>query len=325
MKRALVIGLNDYPGMPLGGCANDANAIAGELRKNGDNSRNFDIKLATNAHQVTIGELRSQLRALFASSAEVALFYFAGHGAIAHNHAYLCTSDYTPDTPGLRMDELMQIADEAQGRIRNRIILLDCCFAGNAGNHELFNNTVSISVLSHGTTILTASRETEPSMERNGHGLFTYLMLDALRGGAADILGRITPASVYSHIDQSLGAWEQRPLFKSHVDSFLVLRQVEPKISVSTLRKLPELFPNPWALTYPLSPDHEHTSSDGSPRTDGDPKLQAEFRELQDCNRVGLVVPVGAKDMYWAAMNSESCRLTPLGQHYRRLADDGRI
>lgn len=324
MKRALIVGLNDYPGMPLGGCVNDAHGMAEMLRSNGDGSRNFDIRLSTTADSVTLGQLKSQVKALFSSPAAVALFYFAGHGAVDDGQAYLCTSDYTEETPGLRMEDLMQIADDAAGTIQNRIILLDCCFAGNASNRSIFSKTVSNALLSHGTTVLTASRERETSQEINGHGVFTYLMMDALRGGAADILGRITPASVYSHIDQSLGAWDQRPLFKSHVDSFLVLRTTPPKVTLENLRLLPELFPSSDSH-YPLTPDHEHTNQDGSPRIDGNPQLQAEFLVLQNCNRVGLVYPVGEKHMYWAAMHSRSCALTPLGKHYWRLALAGRL
>jgi len=51
----------------------------------------------------------------------------------------------------------------------------------------------------------------------------------------------------------------------------------------------------------------------------------AVFKDLQKCNRQGLVVPVDADDMYSAAMNSKSCRLTPLGKHYRRLAENDKI
>lgn len=322
MKRALIVGLDDYPGMPLTGCANDAHAIVEMLRCNGNGSRNFDIRLSSDALTVTLRELKSQIKALFATPTNVALFYFAGHGAVEDGQAYLCTSDYTPETPGLRMEDLMQMADDAAGKIHNRIILLDCCFAGNASNRSIFNSTVSNAVLSHGTTVLTASRESETSKEINGHGVFTYLMLDALRGGAADILGRITPASVYSHIDQSLGAWDQRPLFKSHVDTFLVLRAMPPKVTLETLKLLPQLFSTPDSQ-YLLTPDHEHTNPDGSRRVDGNPRLHAEFLALQNCNRVDLVYPVDEKHMYWAAMHSKSCALTPLGKHYWRLAANG--
>ncbi len=34
MKKALVVGIDDYPSSPLGGCVNDANAIATLLETN---------------------------------------------------------------------------------------------------------------------------------------------------------------------------------------------------------------------------------------------------------------------------------------------------
>ena len=43
MRKALVVGLNDYPNCPLIGCVNDANAVATLLSKNGDDSPNFDV------------------------------------------------------------------------------------------------------------------------------------------------------------------------------------------------------------------------------------------------------------------------------------------
>ena len=44
----------------------------------------------------------------------------------------------------------------------------------------------------------------------------------------SDVIGRITPASVYALIDQTLGAWGQRPLYKANVQSFVTLREVPP-------------------------------------------------------------------------------------------------
>jgi hypothetical protein len=49
------------------------------------------------------------------------------------------------------------------------------------------------------------------------------------------------------------------------------------------------------------------------------------FKELQACNRHGLVVPVNAEHMYYAAINSTACKLTALGAHYRMLAEMNRI
>jgi hypothetical protein len=50
------------------------------------------------------------------------------------------------------------------------------------------------------------------------------------------------------------------------------------------------------------------------------------FAILQKFNRVNLVVPgQGAPHMWHAAMESKTCKLTVLGEHYRRLVSSGRI
>ena len=49
------------------------------------------------------------------------------------------------------------------------------------------------------------------------------------------------------------------------------------------------------------------------------------FKEFQLCNRHGLIVPVDAEHMYYAAINSTGCKLTALGAHYRKLAEAKRI
>ncbi|MBF4354509.1 caspase family protein, partial [Vibrio anguillarum] len=47
MKKALIIGINDYPNSPLGGCVNDANTLATVLESNGDGSPNFSVRKIT--------------------------------------------------------------------------------------------------------------------------------------------------------------------------------------------------------------------------------------------------------------------------------------
>lgn len=54
-----------------------------------------------------------------------------------------------------------------------------------------------------------------------------------------------------------------------------------------------------------------------------EPRNNRVFSLLQKYNRHGLLVPVGADHMWNAAMESKFCRLTLLGKHYRRLADQG--
>jgi len=47
MKKALIVGIDNYSGASLTGCVNDANAMANVLETNGDGSPNFSIKLIT--------------------------------------------------------------------------------------------------------------------------------------------------------------------------------------------------------------------------------------------------------------------------------------
>jgi hypothetical protein len=167
-------------------------------------------------------------------------------------------------------------------------------------------------------TILTASAAHQYSVEKGGGGVFTNLLVDALGGAAANLLGHITPGSVYAHIDQSLGSWSQRPVFKTNVKTFVSLRQVEPSLPPSDLRRIVAFFPQP-GFTFQLAPSYEPEHAAAIP------EHNAVFAILQKYNRVNLVVPVGASkpNMYHAAIESKACKLTALGEHYRRIVAEG--
>jgi hypothetical protein len=55
------------------------------------------------------------------------------------------------------------------------------------------------------------------------------------------------------------------------------------------------------------------------------PENIEKFKILQKFNRINLLVPVGAPHMWHAAVESKSCKLTVLGEHYRRLVEKGAI
>ena len=145
------------------------------------------------------------------------------------------------------------------------------------------------------------------------------MLVDALSGSAANLTGDITPGSIYAHIDQSLGAWEQRPVFKTNVKQFVSLRKSFPAITIEDLRKITTLFPTP-RYSFPLDPTFEPEMKG---RDEGMPNPVEEntriFSVLQKYNRLNLLVPDGEDHMWNAAMESKSCRLTALGEHYRRL------
>lgn len=80
--------------------------------------------------------------------------------------------------------------------------------------------------------------------EANGGGVFTGLLIDALGGAAANLVGKVTPGGVYAYIDQSLGTWSQRPVFKTNVKTFVSLRQVQPPLALEDLQRISEFFPD---------------------------------------------------------------------------------
>jgi len=309
MRKALIVGINNYPKAPLCGCVNDASAFSAIIETNGDGSPNFDVRLVTDVP--TKSELKGLIIELFSGDCETALLYFSGHGLLDDIGGYIVTPDYKPNDEGVSMDEILNIANDSKAQ--NRVIILDCCHSGALGSPK--NLGGKSAHIGEGVSILTASRDSESAIEINGHGVFTNLLLDALQGGAADLRGHITPGSVYAYIDQALGPWDQRPVFKTNITRFTSLRTVTPQVPIDILRKLVDYFPTPQD-EFALDPSFEDTNAPVVEHKIVEPHAKAEnvavFKHLQKFQGVGLVVPVNEQYMYFAAMNSKSCKLTAL-------------
>lgn len=323
-KKALIIGIDFYEHIrQLHGCVNDAYNMKSVMGRHGDGTVNFDILMmtATGAGSgLTRSDLRGAVKELFDDDSDIALFYFAGHGYLDAVDGYICSSDTADGHDGLALSDIVRMANES--RAKNRLIVLDSCHAGVAG---VSRSGSMCTELREGTTIMTASTAEQYADEHHGAGVFTTLFVDALNGGAANLVGEITPGSVYAHVDRSLGSWEQRPVFKTNVKSFVSLRQVPPQIPTAELRQLTEFFPtagSEFQLNPTFEPERQAGDVDLPPP---DPLNTARFAVLQRYNRVGLLVPVGAPHMWHAAMQSKSCKLTVLGEHYRRLVEKERL
>ena len=324
MRIALIVGINYYEhASSLYGCVDDAYEVKAVLSRHDGGMVNFDCKLLTGVgptERVDRTILKDLIAELFKAEAEIALFYFAGHGHIDLAGGYLLTSDSTRGDEGVSLTEILALANKSPAV--NKIIVLDSCHSGIAGTPSVPGD---LAVLSEGITVLTASTKEQYASEENCRGVFTSLFVDALNGSAANLTGDITPGSVYAHIDQSLGAWEQRPVFKTNVNRFVSLRQVAPPIAVSELRQLSKLFPIP-GFEFQLDPTFEPELKGRDPgMPPPNPEKNKIFAILQRYNRLNLLVPVGVPNMWNAAMESKSCRLTALGEHYRRLVEKNRI
>ncbi len=309
MRKALVVGIDFYHSVSsLFGCVNDSFAVKSMLDRHADGSVNFSVRHLTGtsaSDTVPREELRKAIEELFVGDGDVALLYFAGHGHIESIGGYLCCSEAKTGNDGIPLVEIMAMANKS--RIANRVIVLDSCYSGVAGGNALNHHLAEIS---DGVTILTASTDEQYASEENGAGVFTTLLVDALGGAAANLVGEVTPGSVYAHIDQSLGPWAQRPVFKTNVRRFVSLRKVQPPLELAELRMISELFPvsgYQMQLDPTFEPErHETWVTDLHGIPAPDPEKTAIFAILQKYNRVGLLVPEGAPHMWHAAMESKS-------------------
>lgn len=330
MRRALLIGINKYPaGNELHGCIEDINAMGEVLERNEDGSKNFDIMPLPDVQSSE--EAKKYIEQLFHDDADIALFYFSGHGYVDANGGQLvfpkdveiaaATKDYS--SLGIKMDFLMGVANCSKAK--HKILILDCCHAGILGAEDVDSMT---SVLASGVSILTACRQDESAMEMGGHGLFTELLTTALCGEAADFSGNITLGGIYAYIDRSLGAWDQRPVFKTNISEFVSVRNVRPRVKHETIQQLTILFETP-DKEYALDPSYEDTNDPSVEHKYLEPYACQEnvrkFKNLQELQKIGFVEPVSAPFMYFAAMESKSCRLTAVGKYYWRLVKNNRI
>jgi len=331
MKRALVVGIDHYPEPnDLSGCVNDAVEMAAILELNGDGSPNFDVRRLISSEQAVDSEaLHEAIDELFAGEADIALLYFAGHGILDAdtNSGFLVTQDGRKPNWGINLAAVLELANKAHPKIKSTVILLDSCQSGYAGEIAGLGDGGKVSHIGTGVTILTACHREGAALEDEGHGSFTGILLDGLSGAACDVVGRVTPAALYAHVDQTLGAWEQRPIYKANVQHFISLREVSPKVPKEILRRLPQYFPSPSA-EFKLNPSFEPDRGEEAHNLHKIPVDQDNvrtYRELQLCNRHGLVVPTKHEHMWHSAVYSGGCRLTATGAHYRRLAEKNRI
>lgn len=316
MRKALCVGIDSYQFISdLHGCVNDANAVKSALERNGDGTLNFQTQImcATSEESyITRANLKDAIQKLFNDDSEIAVFYYAGHGSYDSLGGYLCTSEVGRADDGLSLNDVMGIVSESKAK--NKVVILDSCHSGYAASSTEMQN---YSVLKSGTTILAACDEKQYSSEEHGHGVFTTLLIEALYGGAMNLLGEVSPGSIYSYIDRSLGGWDQRPVFKANIKTFVSLRRNSPSIEITELRRIIEIFPTPYD-EFALDPTYE-TDKHESDIKEINREHEAVFKTLQKYVKLNLVIPVGAEHMYYAAINHKSCKLTAQGQHYWNL------
>jgi uncharacterized caspase-like protein len=153
------------------------------------------------------------------SSSDVVIFY-SGHGAPdpGTGTAYLVSSDADPQSIRLTGYPMRQLqANLAQLPARSITMFIDACFSGLADRGALLRGISPLTlrvenpVLAHPrSVILTASQATEVSgwYDTQQHGLFTYVLLDALSKSLSPSAGGAVPSA--RELAQQVGPEVQR-------------------------------------------------------------------------------------------------------------------
>ncbi|MEM8971037.1 MAG: caspase family protein [Pseudomonadota bacterium] len=327
-RRALIVGIDHYDldRIPnLNSCVEDARTIERLLSQHANGDANYDCRciVSGGSRRVTRARLRKEWEGLFASFDGDILFYFSGHGKSSSTGGYFVTQDGSEYDPGLFMNEVISLANQSEAR--NVVLIIDCCHAGLTATFPGVTSRHDLSTIREGVTVLAGARGIENAFVENGKSIFTSLIVQALEGGASDIEGQVTTASVYSFVERLLGVWQQRPMYKSNSIRSLVLRNCRSLVTRSEIRELIRLFDTPEA-EYQLDPqfeDYELEDPD-SPRDEknitifraGDREKNRTRALLKTCQIAGLLKPRDRTALFWAMMYSETAVLTDLGKFY---------
>ena len=124
---------------------------------------------------------------------DMLLVYFAGHGTVMDGEAYLLPSDakmgsLLPDT-AISLKRIKEVVQRASAR--QKVIIVDACHGGinlkgRALDEESRDFMNSVLEEAEGIGILASSTQDERAFEvaDKGHGVFTYYLLEGLRGEA---------------------------------------------------------------------------------------------------------------------------------------------
>jgi hypothetical protein len=215
------------------------------------------------------------------------------------------------------MRDLVEMA--SRSRARSALITLDCRFNGAAGNKLRLDSVWKQPSCARGVTILAASCPRQEADEVDAHGTFTDLVVGALKGGAADVCGRISAGAVYGYLESALGFLASRLLYKSHAAKLDPVRLCQPKVSDSLPRGMPIFFPMP-DHPYRMEITYEETNQGVAL-----PDHVAVFRKFKALQVVGPSNPQSAKI---SPLNRRAVRdriTHRIGQFYRRMSLDGHI
>jgi len=198
----MAIGIDDYfdSRLRLKFPVADAKALAAGFQAAGKElyevvnvTTKLDSQVKREELKEALADLAGQIR-----PRDVFVFFMAGHGKTEDGHYYFIPQDFRYDSKtaivdqGISQDELQEWF--AQIRAKKSVLFFDTCESGSLTGDKVATRglelVASMERLTRamGRTVLAASTDDSPALEGyQGHGIFTYALLDAL--GRADTDG----------------------------------------------------------------------------------------------------------------------------------------
>jgi hypothetical protein len=187
-RMALVIGNSRYRDTPLRNPANDANAIAAQLKE-----FKFDVSLQVDARRQEMVEAIGAYGASLAKSKAIGLFYYAGHGAQLAWRNYLIPVDAALNTAEELLAQAIDMNALLDDLIRARnpmnVIILDACRDNPFGSQMvLAQRGLSQLDAPVGTLLAYATAPGNVAADGTGeNGLYTGFLLKEMQARDAKI------------------------------------------------------------------------------------------------------------------------------------------
>jgi hypothetical protein len=285
-RWALVIGVDQYADpqiSPLKGAANDAKSLADSLVRYAGFPPDQVILLASDQPlerqptRLNILRRLSNLASLVPKDG-LLLISFAGHGIERGGQAYLVPSDAQLSDDISFLEESAVSVSRMHDRIRATgvaqvVILLDACRNDPGGRADApnpltqayvkgFNFDVrNREVQAFATLYATAVGQRAYEYTEKKQGYFTWTVVEALKGGAANEKGEVTLAQLVKYVQENvpkrvaidLGPGKQQRPF-SQMEGYkaeaLVIAMGGPTSSVTSTAAAPSVDPVAFELSY---------------------------------------------------------------------------
>jgi uncharacterized caspase-like protein len=156
------------------------------------------------------GDLVEHVLQAARAATDTLLVYYAGHGLLDNrNQLHLAVAASSPDKPlipssAVNYDQVRDVLHQSPAR--NRMVILDCCYAGRAipdlsGPADLADRAVI-----SGAYVLTATLPTQTALapDQARYTAFTGALLDLLRHGIPNGPDLLTLQTLYPHLRRHL-------------------------------------------------------------------------------------------------------------------------